>query len=307
MELRNENSSGAWLTSYNKYLRDVVGATAATCVRHSRVVRRFIDICFERGTAGWAELSIERMAEFIREDTASKKGHGRRAPACAIRSFLRFLAWRGVVPSRLDRAIPRIRLSRHASLPPHLSSDQLAQLLDGAKSAGTAARRDLAILLLLARLGLRAAEIVALQIDDIDWRTGLLRVRVGKSRRERVLPLPHEVGDALADYVQHDRPSHLSRGMFFTISDPPRSFRDPTAITRIVQRNLVRAGIPVGRLTGAHMLRHTAATRMVNGGASFREVADLLGHQSLQTTAIYAKLNLEALACVALPWIGGKP
>jgi site-specific recombinase XerD len=95
--------------------------------------------------------------------------------------------------------------------------------------------------------------------------------------------------------------------MFFTISDPPRSFRDPTAITRIVQRNLVRAGIPVGRLTGAHMLRHTAATRMVNGGASFREVADLLGHQSLQTTAIYAKLNLEALACVALPWIGGKP
>jgi integrase len=201
MELRNENSSGAWLTSYNKYLRDVVGATTATCVRHSRVVRRFIDICHERGTVGWAELSIERVTEFIREDTASKKGHGRRAPACAIRSFLRFLAWRGVVPSGLDRAVPRIRLSRHASLPPHLSPDQLAQLLDGAKSAGAAARRDLAILLLLARLGLRAAEIVALQIDDIDWRTGLLRVRVGKSHRERALPLPHEVGDALADYV----------------------------------------------------------------------------------------------------------
>jgi site-specific recombinase XerD len=94
--------------------------------------------------------------------------------------------------------------------------------------------------------------------------------------------------------------------MFFTISNPPRSFRDPAAISRIVQRNLVRAGIPLGRLTGAHMLRHTAATRMVNSGASFREIADLLGHQSLSTTAIYAKLDLKALARVSLPWMGGQ-
>ncbi len=303
MDLKNEDLPDAWLVNYNKYLRDVVGAATTTCVRHSQVVQRFIDVCYE---GGWSHLSIERVTEFIREDTASKKGYGRRAPACAIRSFPRFLAWSGVVPSGLDRAVPRLRLPRHASLPPHLSPEQLARLLDRAKTAGAAARRDRAILLLLARLGLRAAEIVALDVDDIDWRTGLLRIAAGKSRRERVLPLPHEVGEALADYVQHDRPSSSSRGLFFTRGNPPRTLRNPTAITRIVKRRLVCAGIPLGRLTGAHMLRHTVATRMVNNGASLREVADLLGHQCLKTTAIYAKLDLETLARVALPWIGGE-
>lgn len=200
----------AWLVSYNRYLRDVVGAATATGVRHSRVIRRFMDACFERR---WTDLSIERVTEFIRGDTASKKGYGRRAPACAIRSSLRFLAWGGAVPPGLDRAVPKIRLLQHASLPPHLSPGQLAQLLKGAKTAGVAARRDRAILLLLAHLGLRAAEIVALEVDDIDWRTGLLSVAAGKSRRERVLPLPQEVGEPLADYLQHDRPSDSSRSM----------------------------------------------------------------------------------------------
>ena len=163
--------------------------------------------------------------------------------------------------------------------------------------------RDRAILVLLARLGLRAGEIAALDLDDLDWRAGQLRLRAGKSRRERVLPLAQEVGAALAEYLQHGRPSCSGRRVFLAFTDPVRDFH-PAAVTRLVQRNLKRAGIPLGRLTGAHMLRHTAASRMVNGGASFKDVADVLGHRSLQTTGIYAKLDLDGLAGMALPWIG---
>jgi site-specific recombinase XerD len=303
MDLHHEDSASSWLVSYNNYLRDVVGTTTTTGARYSRVVRRFIGACLE-SDAGWAGLSVQQVTEFVREETASKKGCGRRAPMSAVRSFLRFLAWRGMVPAGLDRAIPRTRLARHASLPRHLSADQITQLLVAART-GKAARRDRAILLLLARLGLRCAEIIALQIDDIDWRAGVLRVCTRKSHRERVLPLPRDVGAALAEYVQHDRPRGLSRAVFFGVNNPTYALRAPHAITCMVKRNLVRAGIPLGRLSGAHMLRHTAASRLVNSGATFWEVADLLGHQNLATTAIYAKLDLATLARVSMPWVGG--
>ena len=125
----------------------------------------------------------------------------------------------------------------------------------------------------------------------------------GSARRERVLPLPQEVGAALAEYLQHGRRHHRKRRVFFILTNPAQIVR-AAAISAIVRRNLVRAGIPLGRLTGAHMLRHTAASRMVNGGAGLKEVADVLGHRSPPTTGIYAKLDLDALAGVALPWIG---
>jgi site-specific recombinase XerD len=249
-------------------------------------------------------LSVQLVTEFIREEAAHKTGHGRTAPASATRSFLRFLAWRGVAPSGLDRAIPRVRRARHASLPTRLSPEQLARLLQRPDTPSPAAYRDRAILSLLAGLGLRAGEVATLELDDLDWYAGQLRLRAGKCRRERVLPLPQEVGAALAEYLRNGRPHHQGRRVFLTLTDPARTIQAAT-VSAIVQRNLVRAGVPLGRLAGAHMLRHTAASRMVNGGASFKEVADVLGHRSLQTTGIYAKLDLDALAGVALPWIGG--
>jgi integrase/recombinase XerD len=170
--------------------------------------------------------------------------------------------------------------------------------------AWSAAYRDRAILWLLAGLGLRAGEVATLELDDLDWHTGQLRLRSGKCRRERVLPLPQEVGAALAEYLRHGRPQHRDRRVFLTLTDPVRIFQ-AAVVSAIVRRNLVRAGVPMGRLTGAHMLRHTAASRMINGGAGLKEVADVLGHRSLQTTGLYAKLDLDALAGVALPWIGG--
>ncbi len=302
-----KNSDAAfWIGGYADYLCDVVGAADATRLRYLPAVRRFIAACSGPYARDWVGLSVQLVTEFIRQEAAHRRGHGRTAPASATRSFLRFLAWRGVAPSGLDRAIPRIRRARHASLPTHLSAEQLARLLQRPAASGPAAYRDRAILSLLAGLGLRAGEVATLQLDDLDWRVGQLRLRAGKCRRERVLPLPQEVGAALAEYFRHGHPFRPDRRVFVTLTDPPRPLQTAT-VTALVRRHLVCAGIPLGRLSGAHMLRHTVASRMVNAGACFKEVADVLGHRSLQTTGIYAKLDLDALSGVALPWIGGAP
>jgi integrase/recombinase XerD len=293
-----------WTDGYADYLRDVLGAADATRLRYLPTVRRFIATCSGPAAPNWIGLSVPLVTEFIRQEAVHRSGHGRTAPASATRSFFRFLAWRGAAPSGLDRAIPRLRRARHASLPTHLSLEQLARLLQRSATPDAAAYRDRAILLSLAGLGLRAGEVAALQLDDLNWRVGQLRLRAGKCHRERMLPLPQEVGTALAEHLRYGPPSHSERRVFVTLTDPPRPLQTAT-VTALVRRHLVRAGIPLGRLSGAHMLRHTAASRMVNAGAGFKEVADVLGHRSLQTTGIYAKLDLDVLAGVALPWIGG--
>ena len=263
------NDAAFWIAGYTDYLRDVSGAADTTRLRYLPTVRRFIAACLGPDAPDWTDLSVPRVTEFIREEALHKSGHGRTAPASATRSFLRFLAWRGVASSGLDRAIPRIRRARHASLPAHLSSEQLVLLLRRPAAPDPASYRDRAILTLLAGLGLRAGEAATLELDDLDWHTGQLRLRAGKCRRERVLPLPQEAGAALSEYLRHGRPHHLDRRVFLTLTDPPRIFQ-ASAVSAIVRRNLVRAGITPGRLNGAHMLRHTAASRMVNGGASLQ-------------------------------------
>src|SRR5262249_10145802 len=170
---------------------------------------------------------------------------------------------------------------------------------------GTAiGRRNYAILLLLSRLGIRALEAAQLQIDDVDWRTGCIVIRAGKNHRERNLPLSEDVGQAILDYLQNGRPQTDSRNIFLEHTAPFHPLKTSSAITKAIKRLLKKTGIE-RRSAGAHLFRHTAASRMVCRGASFKEVADVLGHQSLQTTSIYAKLDLAALSQVALPWPGG--
>ena len=266
MDQTDDSSHDPWLADFDDHLQRVVGAAPATRQRYGTTVRRFLSSCFGTGAPNWAILSVETVVDFIRQEAATKTGHGRSAPAVAVRSFLRFLAVRGVVPAGLDRAI-----------------------------------------LLLARLGMRAVEVVRLDLDDLDWRNGLVRLPIGKGRRERVLPLPQEVGAALADYLRHDRPAAQSRRVFLKATPTAQPFGGSAAISRLVKRRLARAGVSLPGRIGAHLLRHTAASQMANRGASFKDIADVLGHQSLQTTALYAKLDLDTLAGVALPWFGSTP
>ena len=193
---------------------------------------------------------------------------------------------------------------RRASLPRGLPWEQVRLLINGVDTSHPDGIRDKAILLLLATLGLRSGEVRSLEFAQVNWRAGEIRLPRTKSRRERVLPLLHEVGVALADYVLHGRPVVPIPQVFLRHGPQPGPLSGPNTIVYIVRRHLHRAGIqhPGG---GAHMLRHSLATRLVNEGVPIKSVADVLGHASIDTTAIYTKVDITTLAAVALPFSGG--
>jgi integrase len=222
--------------------------------------------------------------------------------AAALRSFLRFLFARGETCVDLALAIPMVRQERLVSVPRHLPAEDVERLLGACDRSSTTGRRDYALLLLLARLGLRAGEVMTLQLGDVRWREGEIVVR-GKGKVHDRMPLLPDVGEALALYIQKDRPAGASRHVFICRKAPHRGFSHPSSVTTIVMRALGRAGLtPPTR--GAHLLRHSLATTMVRRGASFTEIGQLLRHRSPNTTEIYAKVDLGALSDVARPWPG---
>jgi site-specific recombinase XerD len=226
-------------------------------------------------------------------------------PSVAVRSFLRFLVGCGELSPGLEAAAPTPRQWTHAPLPQRLTTEEVDRVLVAATGETPKALRNHALLLLLARLGLRAQEVAALCLDDLDWHAGRILIRPGKTHQARVLPLVPDVGQAVAAYLYRGRrPATTSRHVFLACRAPFHPLIDATAISRIATRALRRAGVTGHLRLGAHTFRHTAASQMVNRGASFKEVADVLGHRSLQTTEIYAKLDLDALVAVALPWMG---
>jgi site-specific recombinase XerD len=189
------------------------------------------------------------------------------------------------------------------SIPRAISPDLARQLLGSINRRTAMGRRDYAILLLLARLGLRAGEVAGIELEDIDWEAGLVSIR-RKGGQRSVLPLPAEVGAAIAAYLRHGRPQNNCRSIFLRIRAPIRGLIDPVAITSVVRNNLVRAGI-VAPTKGAHQFRHGLATDMLRHGASLMEIGEILGHRSPETTRIYTKVDMDSLRPLALPWPGG--
>ncbi|MDR6504240.1 site-specific recombinase XerD [Burkholderia ambifaria] len=207
--------------------------------------------------------------------------------------------------SDLAAVVPSIRRWNLASLPSYLLPDQIQWvLLDASKRDTPVGRRDYAILLLLARLGLRANEIVSLDLDDIDWRAGTLVVH-GKGRRCAELPLPADVGVALANYLKRGRPQSRSRQVFVRHLAPHRGFASSSAVFYIARSALDRAGIDAVATRGAHLFRHSLATQLLKSGASLTQIGQLLRHESPDTTRIYAKVDVDALRALGLPWPGG--
>ena len=208
------------------------------------------------------------------------------------------------MPANLEFAIPPIRQWKHAALPVALSPQELSKVLAAPCERTVKELRNRAILLLLARLGLRAGEVVRLRLEDLDWRHGNLLVRAGKNHRERILPLPEDAGEALAAYLKDGRPSSDKRAVFLNLCPPYRPIESVQTIWAVAVQALKNAGVSTSR-PGAHVFRHTVATHMVCGGATFKSVSEVLGHQTLGVTGIYAKLDLSSLAQVALPWPAG--
>jgi len=218
----------------------------------------------------------------------------------ALRSFFRFLFRHGEIERDLAGGVPTVPAWRHAELPRYLEGDDVERVVQACNRSTSVGRRDYASLLLLARLGLRASEVIALELDDIDWRAGVLTVR-GKGRYHDRLPLPHDVGEAIAAYLRQDRPHCTTRRVFIRNKPPHRSFGHPSSISTIVCRALRRAGLQPD-LKGAHLLRHSLATGMLRRGASMAEIGQVLRHRVPNTTEIYAKVDMQGLRSLALPW-----
>jgi site-specific recombinase XerD len=304
-EVAPDTPSEHFLAQYKHYLKSVLGSAPGALSKHMLFARRFLAFAFKSQTLDWQSLSGGAIAQFILQQAERRSGGGRQALAHSVRVLLRYLGARGDIQPGLAAAVPKVREWKHASLPAHLSEAEIAQVLAACDLETAMGRRNYAILLLLSRLGLRSCEVASLRIDDIDWASGAITIRSNKTHRERRLPLPQEVGQALIEYLRHGRPNGVShREIFLTLDAPYSPFSDSSAVGRVARREMRRANI-AGRSGGAHLFRHTAATQVVRRGASFKDIADVLGHQSLQTTALYAKLDLAALSQVVLPWPGG--
>lgn len=290
-------------SGFTHYLVAERGLSAATGINYGPTVHRFLKERFGTGEVELGELSAQDVHRFLLRH-APRVSRGRaKLMATALRSFFRFLRQRGDIRSDLSSTIPATSNWRLTGLPLSLGSEQVEALLDSCDQDTALGQRDYAILLLLARLGLRAGEVVALTLDDFDWDNGTLIVH-GKGKRQEPLPLPEDVGEAVANYLRGSRPRCASRRVFIRLQAPHRGFSTSAAIDNVVHRALARTGLDPEH-KGAHLLRHSLATRLLGNGASLEQIAQLLRHAHPQTTEIYAKVELQALRALAQPWPGG--
>ncbi len=292
------------LSSYSYHLIQDRGLAATTASRYLTFARRFLTERASRpGSATGAEgLTNAEVHAYMLRTLARLKIASAKREAADLRALLRFLYLAGIIDADLGAAMPPVATWRGTSLPATLAQADVAALVAACQGSTTSRRRDRAVLVLLARLGLRAGEVAALELGDINWRAGEILVR-GKARRHDRLPLPAEVGEALSDYICNARPPCASRRVVLTLYAPFVPIR-PCSITDIVQRACKRAGLPE---VGAHRLRHALATEMLRQGGDLAEIAQVLRHSDLATTAGYAKVDRAALRSVARPWPGARP
>jgi site-specific recombinase XerD len=289
--------------AFERYLRDERGLARATVVNYVPFVRSFLNGRFGNGRVTLSRLTAGDVVRFVQHQ--APRLHLKRAKllTSALRSFLYYVRYRGAITLDLAAAVPTVANWSMTSIPRAIPADHVRQLLGGIRRDTAIGRRDYAILLLLARLGLRSSEVVFLELDDIDWKAGCLSVH-GKSGWRAELPLPSDVGEAIVAYLQHGRPRSISRRVFLRGKAPIRGFLGPSAIGSLVRHALERAGIDAPT-KGAHQFRHALATQMLRHGASLTQIGELLGHRSPETTKIYTKVDVDALRTLALPWPGG--
>jgi integrase/recombinase XerD len=253
------------------------------------------------GSLALKTLDADTVRTFLLERIANRSTESSRLLSVSLRSVLRFLFLRGETPRDLSSAVPMVRTYRQSTVPAVLSVDEVQRVLATPDRSTVRGRRDAAILLLLARLGLRASEVVFLELGDLHWRAGEIVIR-GKGPHRDQVPLLADVGEAIARYLERGRGPNASRRVFLRVIPPRVGLARPCAIDHIVRLAFSRAGVPPRRRRVAHLFRHSLATRMIRHGASLSEIAEVLRHRSQSTTAIYAKVSFDALRGVARPW-----
>ncbi len=291
-------------SEFEGYLLHQRGLAAATIRLYGDAVGRFLEYVFAEGEVRLGGLTAADVTSFVQAD-AARLHHAKRAKVMtsALRSFLQYGRCRGDISADLPACVPTVANWSMAGIPRTISAAQVQHLLAQCDRRSATGCRDYAMLLLLARLGLRAGEVVNLTLDDLDWDEGAIRIRGPAQHCDR-LPMPADVGSALVDYLRHGRPACAVRNVFIRSRAPRRGLLGPSAVSCVVCRALRRAGID-SPLKGAHLLRHSLATHMLGRGASLGEIGEILRHRNPQTTTIYAKVDLASLRTLALPWPGG--
>jgi integrase/recombinase XerD len=292
------------LSRYEKHLRSERGLVTATILNYRSFVGKFLAERFREEPLVFRGVKPSEISDFVLRHGPRRGVKTAQLMTTAFRSFFRFLFQKGELQADLAASVPTVADWRLSTVPKYLTREEVERVLKACNRRTASGRRDYAILLLLARLGLRAGEVVALRLEDINWRAGEIMVR-GKGLFHDRMPLPAEVGEALTSYLRRDRPACPTRRVFVCMKAPRRGFAGPATLTTIVRRALARADLRPA-FKGAHLLRHSLATGMLRSGATMAEIGEVLRHRTPNTTEIYAKVDFEALRSLAHPWpIGG--
>jgi integrase/recombinase XerD len=289
--------------AFEHYLRDQRALSGGTVAYYVSFIQAFLIYRFGHQPVRLSRLCAVDVVRFVQHQASRLHPKRAKLMTSALRSFLRYLRYRGDIRVDLAAAVPTVANWSMSSTPRAIPADSVRQLLASIRRRTAAGRRDYAIVLLLARLGLRANEVAFLELDDIDWEAGQLSIR-GKGGQPATLPLPADVGEAIAAYLRHGRPRSTSRRVFLRTRAPIRGFLGREAIGTVVRHALARAGVksPSG---GTHQFRQALGTQMLRHGASLAEIGEVLRHRSPETTKIYIQVDLDRLRTLALPWPGG--
>jgi integrase/recombinase XerD len=301
----NATPAGGVAADFEHYLRHQQGLANPSVERYKTTAWQFLTERFDGGEVDLRALRPVDAIEFIQRQAKRMQPQSLKNIVNGLRSFLRYAEFRGEVTAGLVFAVPSVASwASTPQLPRGISPEHAQRALDSCDLGTAVGLRDRAVLLILARLGLRAHEIITLQLHDIDWDTGQLQVR-GKGRRDGLLPMPIDVGEAIAAYLKRGRPASIDRHVFLRSIAPIRGLMEGSyAIGTIVRDALKRAKVDAPH-RGSHQFRHALAVRMLQGGASLPEIGEVLRHRSPQTTSIYARVDLISLRSLAPAWPGG--
>jgi site-specific recombinase XerD len=288
------------LARFSAYLASERGLAARTIVGYVHAARLFLDAAGYGRGRDLGQLTPADVRQFLLAECERRSVGSAKCVVSGLRAWLRFLHVEGITAISRSGSVPAVAGWGGTYLPRGIDAASVTALVDSCDRRTVKGRRDVAVLLLMSRLGLRVGEVATLALADVDWRGGQILVR-GKANRIGQLPLPVDVGQALADYVQHGRPHADHRELFLRIPAPHRGLTT-AALKAIVHAACARAGLPA---LGAHRLRHTVASELLRHGAGLPEIGQILRHHSLASTAIYAKVDVAALQQLARPWPGG--
>lgn len=286
---------------YDTYLRNLRGLSESSIYHCMSFLERFMNFRFGKILGDLNAISPEDIVTFFNQLRNRPRPYRGKSVPSHLRNLFKFLFWSGKTKLNLANNIPRVAQPQPTNIPRYLKPEDVQLLIEAVHTNDVIGRRNYAMLLLLARLGLRAPEVVAIQLDDIDWQAGEILIR-GKGKLHDRMPLVADVGEAIVDYIKNGRVG-TSRTLFVSSFGPHRPFKDAQILNYILHEAYEKTGLePPQKYVGSHVLRHSLATDMLRKGASLDEIGDVLRHRSKMTTTIYAKHDINALRSIARPW-----